>query len=155
MPPFFAWLETTALATTVKDSLLLTGGLSAVHLLGMTLITGGALISNLRLLGALLPTDDLLTITRAAARGIAVGLVLSVSSGVLMFLARATAASVNPTFQLKMLLLITAVVFQFSGHRWACKHALGRASLRMVGAAGLLLWVGVAAAGAYYILLGE
>ena len=112
-------------------------------------------MSNLRLLGALLPTDELLTITRAAARGIAVGLLISVSSGVLMFLARASAASANPTFRVKMLLLVAAAMFQFTGHRWACSHVRGRASLRIVGAVGLFLWVGVAAAGAYYILLGE
>ena len=155
MTAFFQWLEGTGLATIVKDSLLLTGGLSAVHLLGMTLISGGALVSNMRLMGALLADDDLRTVTRTTARGIAIGLLLSVSSGLLLFMARATAASVNPTFRTKMLLLITASMFHFTVHRWACQHVINRNALRLVGGVGLCLWVGVAAAGAYYILLGE
>lgn len=155
MTAFFQWLEGTGLATIVKDSLLLTGGLSAVHLLGMTLISGGALVSNMRLMGALLADDDLRTVTRTTARGIAIGLLLSVSSGLLLFMARATAASVNPTFRTKMLLLITASMFHFTLHRWACHHVINRNALRLVGGVGLCLWVGVAAAGAYYILLGE
>jgi hypothetical protein len=148
-------LATTTIAVAVRDSLLLTGGLSAIHLLGMTLITGGALVSNLRLLGALLASDDLITVTRSAARGIAVGLLISVPSGVLLFSARATEASVNPTFRIKMLLLASAAVFQFAVHSRVCRHGYGRVAERVTGAVALTLWVGVAAAGAYYILLGE
>jgi hypothetical protein len=152
---FFEWIHATVVATTVRDSLLLTGGLSAIHLLGMTLITGGALVSNLRLLGALLASDDLLTVTRAAARGIALGLSISVPSGLLLFSARATEASVNPTFRIKMLLLASAAVFQFAVHSRVCRHVRNRPAQRVTGAVALSLWVGVAAAGAYYILLGE
>lgn len=155
MLAFFTWLEATSVAIVVKDSLLLTAGLSAVHVLGMTLITGGAVVSNMRLLGALLASDDLVTITRAAARGIAVGLLLSVTSGLLLFMARATAAGVNPAFRTKMVILVTASLFQFTVHGWACRHIVNRSALRLVGVAGLCLWIGVAGAGAYYILVGE
>jgi hypothetical protein len=53
MMSFFAWLDGTRVATTVRDTLLLNAGLSAVHLLGFTLVTGGALVANLNLLGVL------------------------------------------------------------------------------------------------------
>ena len=53
MASFFVWLEGTGVATTVRDSLMLTGALSAVHLIGFTLVTGGALVANLNLLGVL------------------------------------------------------------------------------------------------------
>ena len=155
MGAFFTWLEATSIAIVVKDSLLLTGGLSAVHVLGMTLITGGAFVSNMRLLGVLLASDDLATITRAAGRGLSVGLMLSVASGLPLFMARATAASVNPTFRTKMLILVAASLFQFTVHHWASQHVANRRALRLVGAMGLCLWVGVATAGVYYILLGE
>lgn len=56
MSPFFAWVEPTGVATTVRPPLLLTGGLSAVHLLGFRLVTGGALVANLRLLGCAVST---------------------------------------------------------------------------------------------------
>jgi hypothetical protein len=51
MAPFLAWLEGTSVALTVRDSLMLNAVLSAVHLVGFTLTTGGALVANLNLLG--------------------------------------------------------------------------------------------------------
>ena len=51
MAAFFVWLEGTRMAIAVRDSLMLTGALSAVHLVGFTLTTGGALVANLNLLG--------------------------------------------------------------------------------------------------------
>lgn len=154
MSPFIAWVETTRLATTVKDSLLLTAGLSAVHLLGFTLVTGGALVANLRLLGVLLPGRPIVEVTTPAARGIALGLVVSVTTGLLLFGPRASAASANGTFRLKMLFLVAAALFHFTVHARVTKRApQSKFVLRTTGTVGLLLWFAVAAAGCAFILL--
>lgn len=154
MISFFTWLQTTRVAATVGDSNLLMGALSATHLVGFTLITGGALVSNLRMLGVLLSGQPVLDITRPASRGIAVGLVISVVTGVLLFSPRATAASRNGIFQIKMLCLIAAAVFQYSLHRAVARRsAASPGLLRATGAVGLSLWLGVALAGCAFILL--
>ena len=114
---FFAWLEATSVATTVRDSLTLTGALSSVHVIGFTLVTGGALIANLNLLGVLFPGRPPIEVTRPASRGIAVGLAISGLTGLLLFAPRATVASVNWIFQLKMALLVSAVLFHVLVHR--------------------------------------
>lgn len=154
MDPFLEWFQATGVAATVRDSLLLTGALSAVHLLGFTLVTGGALVSNLRLLGALFPHYPALDVSRPASRGIAVGLALSVTTGLLLFAPRAMAAGANGTFQLKMLLLLGAAIFHVTLHRAAARspHASTR-SLRLIGGVGLALWSGLALAGCAFILL--
>ena len=69
MASFFAWLEATRMATAVRDTLLLNAGLSAVHLIGFTLVTGGALVANLNLLGVLLPGRPPIEVTQPASRG--------------------------------------------------------------------------------------
>lgn len=154
MSSLLAWVETTRIATTVKESLLLTGGLSAVHLLGFTLVTGGALVANLRLLGVLFPERPVADVTIPAGRGIAVGLAVSVATGLLLFAPRALAASANGTFQLKMLLLVAAAVFHATLHRRVAQRAPAtKPVLRMTGAVGLALWLGVALAGSAFILL--
>ena len=154
MRVFLEWLQATGIATTVRDSLLLTGGLSAAHLLGFTLVTGGALVANLRLLGVLLREHAVVTVTRPAARGLAVGLLISAVTGLLLFAPRAPEASVNSTFRLKMLLLASAASFQFTVHRAMCARAAASpAALRAVGATGFILWTGVALAGCAYILV--
>jgi hypothetical protein len=147
-------LAATTLAVAVRDSLLLTGALSAVHLLGFTLVTGGALVANLRMMGVLLRNHAAIAVTRPAGRGVAIGLLISVATGFLLFAPRAVDASANTTFRLKMSLLAAAALFHFTVHRAIAKRAGTRPLLmRAVGATGLLLWTGVAVAGCAYILL--
>lgn len=154
MEALFAWLQATAVAATVRDSLLLTGALSAVHLLGFTLVTGGAFVSNLRFLGVLLHDRPVLDVARPAGRGIALGLAISIATGLLLFAPRATDASINRIFQIKMLFLASATAFHFTVHRAASRRpSASRGALRAVGATGFLLWAGVALAGCAYILL--
>ena len=154
MEALLAWLQATSIAIAVANSTVLTGTLSAAHLLGFTLATGGALVSNLRLLGILIPERPVLDVSRPATRGIAVGLLISIATGVLLFAPRATVASANRIFQLKMLLLVSAVAFHFTVHRGVSRRpAVSHAVLRTVGAVGFLLWAGLALAGCAFILL--
>jgi hypothetical protein len=151
---FFAWLEGTRLALTVRDSLLLTGALSAVHLIGFTLTTGGALVANLNLLGVLFRDRPVIDVTRPASRGMAIGLAISVLTGALLFAARASAASANGIFQVKMLLLVTAALFHLSVHRRISRNGTAPSSLqRGTAVIGLLLWISLALAGCAFILL--
>ena len=150
----FAWLEGTPVAATVRDSLMLTGSLSAVHLIGFTLTTGGALVANLNLLGVLFPERPAIEVTRPASRGMALGLAISALTGALLFAPRATAASVNWIFQLKMALLATAALFHLIIHRRVARNDAASASARRTtAAAGLLLWTSLALAGCAFILL--
>ena len=154
MSSFFVWLEGSGVATTVRDSLMLTAALSAAHLIGFTLVTGGALVANLNLLGVLFQDRPALDVTRPATRGIALGLTVSVVTGVLLFGPRATVASGNSIFQTKMALLLAAVVFHLAVHqRVARNESAAGATRRVTAVAGLLLWTGLALAGCAFILL--
>ena len=162
---FFAWLESTRVALAVRDTLLLNAGLSALHLIGFTLVTGGALIANLNLLGVLFPGRPPIDVTRPASRGIALGLVISGLTGIFLFAPRASAASVNWVFQLKMALLVTAVLFHVFVHRRVAmaprhNHVSGqsawfwsRSTQRGTALVGLALWTGLALSGCAFILL--
>ena len=80
-------------------------------------------------------------------------------------LASPTAASVNGIFQLKMALLVTAVLFHVFVHRRvarATRHdhlsgpsavAWSRTTQRATAIVGLLLWTGLALSGCAFILL--
>jgi hypothetical protein len=154
MEALLAWLQATSIAAAVRDSTPLTGTLSAVHLLGFTLVTGGAFVSNLRLLGIVLPERSVLDVSRPASRGIAVGLLVSIATGALLFAPRATVASANPIFQIKMLLLASAAAFHFAVHRTVARRPIATpVMLRAVGGVGFLLWAGLALAGCAFILL--
>ena len=153
MDTLLAWIETTGIARRVAESSTLTASLSAIHLLGFTVVMGGALVANLRLLGAVFPQRPMSDVTRPASRGILLGLAISLLTGTLLFSARATAVSTNGAFQLKMLLLVAAAVFHFTVHRSVAAGASDALQgARATGAIGLSLWVSVALAGCAFIL---
>jgi hypothetical protein len=154
LAPVLIWLESTRIASAIAQSSTLTGVLSAVHVIGVTLVGGSAFVAGLRLLGAMFPSEPINEVTGAAARGITVGLAIAVATGLLLFSARATVAAANEYFQIKMLLLAAAAGFHFSAYRSVTRRSdAGRAIVRFTGAAGIALWFGVVAAGAAFILL--
>jgi len=149
----FPWIESTAIARSVGGSLWLTASLSAVHILGFTLIMGSALVSNLRMLDAVLPQVSLMEVIRPTNRAIVVGLAISLTTGVLQFSPRAISVAANSTFQTKMLLLLVAVVFHFMVQsRVARTPESGVLAMRTTAAAGLTLWMGLALAACWFIL---
>lgn len=144
MDTALTWYQSSALASAVGESPTITAMLSALHALGFTFIMGGALFANLGRLGVLFPARPVRELTSPGSKLIALGLVISVPTGLMLFGPRATAAGHNTFFELKMLLLVTAAAVQFG---------LLRRDSRAIGAAGLALWVGLAAAACAFILL--
>jgi hypothetical protein len=150
----WTWVEATRVATTIGESPTLTGFLSAVHLVGLTLLVGAALVSGLRLLGLLLPDRPVPDVAGAAGRGIPLGLAISLVSGLLLFSPRASQLVGNGFFQLKMALLVVAAVFHAARYRHATRRVgAGRLALAATGALGVALWLGVVLAGCALILL--
>jgi hypothetical protein len=150
MATLFSWLEATGIATTIASSTTLTGSLSAVHVVGFTLVMGGALAANLQSLGALFPQRQTIGFEGSANRVILAGLAISLLTGILLFSARATDVAGNGTFRLKMLLLITAVLFHFTARRRA---VAGTTHARAASALSVALWAGLALAACAFILL--
>ena len=148
-----AWVQTTAIASAIGGSTQLTGLLSGIHLLGLTLLVGAAVVSGLRMMGIILVETPTADVVLWPGRGMIVGLIISVSSGLLLFSPRAVAAAGNSLFQIKILLLSVAVAFHFGVYRRISKRHDARASaLKITGGLGLMLWFAVAVAGCAFIL---
>ena len=144
MDAALTWYQNSAVASAVGNSPTVTAVLSAFHALGFTFIMGGALFANLGKLGVLFPSRPVHEVAGPGSRLIALGLVLSLPTGLLLFGPRALVAAHNSTFQLKLLLIIIASAVQFG---------LLRRGTRAVGALGLALWVGLALTACAFILL--
>lgn len=124
MGDLLSWIESTNLARAVGTSVGVTASLSAIHVIGFTLVTSGALLANLRALGVLFHGLAVAAVVRPANTAILTGLAISAPTGALLFAARATEVGANGTFQLKMLLLLTAAALHFLIHR--CRLSEGR-----------------------------
>ena len=149
--PIFDWLARTEFATAINQSPYLMGLLSSVHLLGLTLIVGSAIVSCLRCLGFLLPEQPLSDVARPVGKGIVLGFAVCLATGFLMFAPQATTAVQDSAFQMKMILLLAAVVFHFTLYRYVIQRDATRPSLlRLTGVLGLTLWFGVGFAGCVF-----
>jgi hypothetical protein len=151
MQPLFDWLEATDLARTVGQSVPLTAGFSAAHLIGFTLVMSGALAWNLRAAGVLLVQTPLPSIARSAMRLLAGGLALSLLTGLVLFAPRAAATAAGGTFQLKIALAITATVFQIALYRATLREPALRWP-RAAGVTGIVLWLALAVTACWFIL---
>jgi hypothetical protein len=144
METALTWYQNSAVASAVGNSPTITAVLSAFHALGFTFIMGGALFANLGKLGALFPARPVQEVAGPGSRLIALGLALSLPTGLLLFGPKAVTAGHNSTFQLKLLLILAASAVQFG---------LLRRDTRAVGAFGLSLWVALALTACAFILL--
>lgn len=145
--------ETWGLAQAIAQSAVLTGTLSGLHLFGLALILGGALLCALRCAGLLFADHPVEATVPAFASGISAGLVLSVATGLLLLAPRASTALGNSFFQAKMALLAAALVFHVAVVRGIGVRPASSRWLRPGGAISLTLWLAVTLAGSAFILL--
>ncbi len=130
----------------------MTAGLSAVHLLGFTLVMASGLLSGLRWLGAILIERPVSEVMSAASTALAVGCCISIATGILLVIPRAPGAAANEFFRAKMLLLTALLAFHVIQRRRAAR-ASGAQTATWVGALGLALNLALALSASAFILL--
>jgi Family of unknown function (DUF6644) len=111
------WLEDSSLAAAIRQSLWLYPGIEIVHITGIVILVGPALIFDLRLLGFAkkIPVPVLADYLLSWSRR---GLFLVIPSGLLLFITNATTLAYDPVFWLKMTLLVVAGLNALFFHRF-------------------------------------
>ena len=144
------WLETTAVAVAIQESLYGFAIAVAVHILGVAASVGILLWVDLRLIGVALVRRPLHEVYRALAPWFAAGFGVMLLSGTVLFAAFATAAYGNLFFRIKLLLLLLAGANALLFHRFAARSADQLAdaptpprAARLAGFLSLAIWAGV------------
>ena len=109
-----AWLEASAVATTIRNSLYLFALIESFHVVGVATVVGTVLVIDLRLLGLASIRRPFTAIASDVFRWTWLAFALAVATGALMFVTNATIYYVNPYFRMKMALLALA------GHEHRC-----------------------------------
>jgi hypothetical protein len=140
-------------AVAIRSSSWLYPAVETVHLLGVALLVGGAVVFDLRLLGAFarLPVAGL---ARAALPVARLGFAAVVPTGLLLFATEATALAGNGAMRLKALLIVAALLNIVVFHRgvgrtmdaWPDAVQVPGAA-RIAGAVSVAAWVGALVAG--------
>ena len=114
MMTWAAAIEATRLGVAIRQSTWMFAAMEVVHLFGLTLVLGTALVVNLRIFGLglrQLSVADLVSETRPWN---GIGLLLSIGSGVLLLVSEAVKLAGSPPFALKMVLFAAAVGYTAS-----------------------------------------
>ena len=131
--------------------------IQSFHLLGITLLLSSVVILNLRLLGIGLGGIRLEVIARQVWSWGTAGLILAAVSGFFVFLPDPARYAANKSFVTKMIILPTAILFQYTIYRRAVRaDAAGDSTRRrlVLPLISALLWFGVGWAGRAIAFLG-
>ena len=147
---FLKSLETSGLATRIRDALWLFPLIESTHVICLSLVFGTILIIDLRLLGIASNhrsfkqmASDILKWTWAA-------FALTALTGTLMFITNARVYYHNFFFRMKMLMLVLSginmLIFELTAgrtiHRWDKDPSAPRAG-KAVAALSLAMWIGI------------
>lgn len=150
---FCAWLEATPVSETLQTVPWIVPAVQTVHILAIAAVMSSVLMINLRVFGV--PGRD--QPTGFSTRFLPViwwTLPILLATGIIMIVGEPVRSLENSVFQLKMCLLVTAIVMTLVYQRplrrdpsfWHASAARRR-SARVIAALSLALWVGIVFSG--------
>jgi hypothetical protein len=149
----FIWLGKTPPGLFLAQSTAAFAATESVHIVALALVGGAILVADLAVLGVLLKTTSILVVMRQLRVLYAAALVLVAASGVLLVAAGPYKYFTNPLFPLKLSLLLTALILQWTlARRLRQREKIDRKA-RVLAAASLVLWTGVVIAGRWLGLI--
>lgn len=116
------WLEDSSCAGAIRQSIWLYPGLEIVHITGIVLLVGPAIMFDLRLLG-FSKNLSVSVLAKHLLSWSVRGLLLVVPSGIMLFITNAATLGKDPTFWLKMILLAIAGLNALVVHRFTFRSA--------------------------------
>lgn len=144
------WVQYSAPLIAMRDSPWLFPVIATIHLMGLAVIGGAVLVVDLRLLGLGLRSQPVAQLARDAERWLLGGLLVMVSTGILLFMCFATKYYYLTFFWVKMAALFLVLVFTISVRRrvtMADESRVSPAWGKLVAVVSLSLWTIVAIGG--------
>ena len=149
---FCRWLQYSAPLHSMRESPIFFPIVATIHLMGLAMIGGAVLVVDLRLLGVALQNQPVAVLAHDAERWLSRGLVVMVTTGILLFMCFATKYYYLTFFWVKMAALIAVIVFTRSVRRRVALATDGEVSpirRKLVALVSMFLWTTVAVGGRY------
>jgi hypothetical protein len=152
-PALFVWLEQSAFAQAIRQSLWIYPAANVGHILSLVAFAGSIAVMDVRLLGGFAATAPARILVRARRFAIAAFVGMAIT-GFILFAAEASHLAMNRVFQLKFALIAAGLANLAIYELWA-KHAVMNlppnvaipSQARVAGVVSLGLWLAVAACG--------
>jgi len=146
--PIFQWLDGSWLGLWIADSNWLFPAIEAVHIVALTILFGAILLLNLRILGFSMAGKPVTQLARELSSWVFCSLIIILTTGIMLFSSEAMKSYMSVPFQVKMVLLFTAIIFHYTlyGRVTHADEARGAWS-KAAAIISILLWTGVGIAG--------
>jgi hypothetical protein len=126
------------------------GVTEVIHIASMALGIGLITLLDLRLLGVRFGAATSQRVVQATTLGSIVGLVVAITTGMMVFSTDPVRYFDHPTMRFKIVLLIVALVFNFTVHNRIASRADPAGAGYAVAGISLLLWITVVFSGLFY-----
>ena len=123
--------------------------LECLHILGFAVTVGTIALVDFRLLGFGLRRQNAADLAKALGPWTLFGLVLVLLSGPMLFSSDPDMYYLNISFQIKMVLLLLAIVFHYTIHRKALHGELAPGLSKPAACISLALWTSIIFAGIF------
>jgi hypothetical protein len=121
-----------------------------VHILSLAIGVGLIAVVDLRVLGIGPVQATPERLLRSTAVGTVIGLVLAVTSGLLIASTDPIRYLNHPTMQLKLLLVVVGLAFNYTVHNRVLRRHHTLAAARMVAVTSLFVWTSAVFGGIFY-----
>ncbi|MDP9055616.1 MAG: hypothetical protein M3N93_15145 [Acidobacteriota bacterium] len=144
----FRWADQTWISTLIRNSTWVFALIEVFHLFGITLLLGTLIVINLRLFGFGLTGQSLKVVAADTLPFTFTGMVLTFSTGLLLFVAEPMKLYGSVPFFVKMGLLATALLFTFTFNRYlTARDAPPSLTSKCAACLSIALWFSVGLAG--------
>jgi succinate dehydrogenase hydrophobic anchor subunit len=146
--PFFKWLDSTIVNKTINNSNWLFPAIEGVHIVALAMLLGAVIVLNLRVLNVGFRSVSASRLERELAPWLLCSLVAILISGALLFASEAVKSFYSNPFRIKILLLVTAIVFHYTiGRRVISADRMNPWLSKPAALLAIVLWVSVGLAG--------
>jgi len=143
-------LQAEPLIATMQQHQWIFPALECVHIVSFALAIGTIAATDFSLLGFGFPRKEAPAVLQKTDLWTMTGLVLIIFSGILIFMTDADDYIVNRAFQIKMVFLVLAIIFNYTIHRKIVRTANGSTgTAKLAAGISLALWIGVVFGGLF------
>jgi hypothetical protein len=147
--PLFKWFDATLISQIIRNSTYIFPVVEVLHLFGLTLLLGTVTVVDLRILGVGMRRQSIPDLAGALAPWSVGAALLTIVSGILLFLSEAMKCYANAAFPYKMWFLLGGIILYFLTQRRITSPSskMGAGRMKVIAVLSLILWYGVAIAG--------
>jgi hypothetical protein len=145
----FKWFDATPISQMIRNSTYIFPVVEVLHLFGLTLLLGTITVIDMRMLGVGMRRQSVAEVASQLTPWSIGAALLTIVSGILLFLSEAMKCYGNAAFPYKMWFLFAGIVLYLVAQRRVTSPTsrMSPGALKVIAVLSLFLWYGVAIAG--------